>query len=386
MPSLIRSAALLSVAALATACTCRSDYDLVAPQERPPEGDWGQWLSMDTTPDGRIAMTYYATEREQIRFATGTPKADGTVSWEHEDVDGHAQDGLNPGDRGKFGSMVVSPDGTVWASYHDAALGQLRVAHRLSPDNWEHEMADAGGGFAPVYGMWTSIDLDAENAPVVAHYDGDRKELRVVHYEDGDWSAETIDEGDDFVTTDPETGEPVTVEADVGQFARLLIHENTEFIAYYDAAQGDLKLAEGFAGTYTTSVVYSEGDVGQWPSIWTDGTTLAIAFHDVTNQDLVLGTRTNGQWTFEVVDDGDFMGADTEVVWKGDDFAVVYFDGHNNDMRMASRVGGTWETERLGGSNEAVGFHNEIVQAGDGTWWAGSFDYTNRTVFVRPVQ
>ncbi|MCO4743966.1 MAG: hypothetical protein KC912_04205 [Proteobacteria bacterium] len=372
-----------TVALLAIGCSC-NEYDLVAPEENAPEGAWGQWLSMDTTPDGRLGITYYATEREQIRFAIGSPQSDGTVAWEHEDVDGHAEDGLNPGDRGKYGSMVVAPDGAIWASYHDAALGQLRVAKRTGPDRWSHDMAEAGSGLAPLYGMWTSIDLDADDNPVVAHYDGDKKELRIAHFDGEEWSGEKIDEGTDYSYVDPDTLETITLEADVGTYTRLLIHDGVEYIAYYDAANGTLKLAEGFAGSYTTSVIY-DGH-GQWPSMWTDGTTLAVAFHDSTEQDLVLATRTGSTWAYETVDDGDFMGADTEIVQKNDDFALLYFDGHNNDMRIAERASGAWTSSRLGGSNAAVGFHNEIAQAGDGSWWVASFDYTNRNVFARPIE
>ncbi|TNE85928.1 MAG: hypothetical protein EP330_23605 [Deltaproteobacteria bacterium] len=386
--SLVRTSLLGSVALLAIGCGCRQDYDLVAPIDNSPEADWGQWLSMDTTPDGRLAITYYTTDQNgSIRFAAGSPRSDGSVVWDHEDVDGGPVDGLNPGDRGKYTSMRVAESGTVWASYHDEALGTLRVAQRVSPDNWVSDVADQGGGLAPKYGMWSSLDLDADEHPVVAHYDGDKQELRVAHFDGEAWSAETIDQGQDNIYVDPETAETITVDADVGKYAKIMIHDGTEYIAYYDAAYGTLKLAEGFAGAYTTSVIYDvQGvDAGQWPDLWTDGTSLVVTFQDVTNQDLIMGTRTGGVWTFETIDDSIFAGADTEVVQKDGDFAVVYFDGHNNDMRLAERVSGAWETTRLGGTNAAVGFHNEITQAGDGTWWVASFDYTNRNLFVRPI-
>lgn len=387
--TLFRTTLLGSVALLAIGCGCRNDWDLNAIEENPPEEEWGQWLSMDTTPDGRLAITYYTTDANgAIRFASGSPRSDGTVLWEHEDVDGYPVDRLNPGDYGKYGSMKVGGNGQVWVSYHDEALGQLRVARRTGPGSWEAESADAGSSLAPKYGMWTSLDLTDEDVPVVAHYDGDKQELRIVHYDGESWSGETVDEGQENIYVDPDTSETITLEADVGSYARLMIHEGTEYIAYYDAAYGTLKIAEGFSGAYTTSTVdytAASDDYGQWPSMWHDGTALYVAFHDVANQDLVLGTRRAGAWTFDVIDAGEFMGADTEIVSRNEEFTVVYFDGHENDMRLARRSGGAWQTERLGGSTAAVGFHNEIAQAGDGTWWVASFDYTNRSLFVRPI-
>ena len=160
---LLRSSLVGAVGLLAVGCGCRQDYDLITGVENPPEGEWGQWLSMDTTPDGRLAITYYSPERNgEVRFAAGVTRTDGTVSWEHEDVDGQAIDGLNPGDRGKYTSMKVAPSGTVWVSYHDEALGKLRVAQRVAPDSWVSDVADQGGGLAPNYGLWTSLDRDGD--------------------------------------------------------------------------------------------------------------------------------------------------------------------------------------------------------------------------------
>jgi len=40
----------------------------------------------------------------------------------------------------------------------------------------------------------------------------------------------------------------------------------------------------------------------------------------------------------------------------------------------------------LAGDARAVGFHNEVVQDGAGRWWTGSYDYTNRKPYIRPLE
>jgi len=380
----IWSAAVVSTLFL-VGCNCRSEsgFNPIDPHQG-LENDHGSWLSMDLAPDGRLAVAFYDRTRGAVGFAVGDEVAEGRIAWRYEEVDGYPdKEGLNPGDRGKYASMKVTPDGAVWVAYHDSANGALRAAKRTGA-TWESELADAGSGLAPSAGHWASLDLDADGNPVVAHHEAGQKVLRVARHDGTAWSADTVWEGTDWTGPD-ETGEVVTRPADVGQFARLLIHDGTEYIAFYDAARQSLDLLEGTAGAYTHTVVHDGVDVGQWPSIWTDGTDLAIAFHDVADQDLLLATRSGGgAFSVEVVDDGEFVGADTEVFKKDGDYAILYFDGRYNDMKLATRSEGSWTRETLGGETTAVGFHNEVVETGDG-WWVASYDYTHRDIYVREL-
>ena len=87
-----------------------------APPEEPFSTDWGQWLSMTTTPDGKPAITFYDRDRGGIGFAIGEI-TDGEVEWTFEGVDGYpGSSGLDPGDRGTYTSLTFGPDGTAWAS------------------------------------------------------------------------------------------------------------------------------------------------------------------------------------------------------------------------------------------------------------------------------
>jgi hypothetical protein len=390
----MRLASVLALPLLLTGCL--ADFDFTPVDEPVFEGaepsiDHGSWLSMDVAPDGkRMVMAYYDRERGGLGFATGTPADDGTVTWLHERVDGYEDpsSGLDVGDRGQYASMKVAPDGTVWIVYYDVGKKSLYYAHRKGgPDSWVTGLVDGGGGLSiPDAGTWASLALDANGGPVVAYQDASTASLKVARPADLaaetlSWNVETVFTGSDFVST-AEDGTPIFREADAGSYARIAIAGVNEYIAFYDAAQQRLALAEGSAGAYQFNYVTPEGaNMGQWPSILLDSGTVNIAFHDVGNQDLVVATRTGGGFELEVADAGNFVGADTEIHKRAGNLAVLYFDGQDNDMKLATKNGAVWVTETLGDPDRAVGFHNEVVRVG-AAWYAGSYDFTNRQVFL----
>jgi hypothetical protein len=374
----------ISIATLASGCS--QEYNFPSFDNKIVEApkDFGSWLSMDTAPDNRrIAIAYYDRSNTALGFAVGTPSAEGSVTWKHEEVDGYADsEGLDRGDKGKYCSMKVAPDGTVWVAYYDVTNGGLWAAHRRGFD-WETTMVDSGAGAKPNAGQWASLDLNNDGNPVIAHHDSGKGTLRVSRFSDGAWTTEDAHTGEDYnVEVD---GEAVYRAASVGTYANLQIHNGTEYIAFYDAAQQTLNLLEGFAGAYTHTVVDSSSDVGQWPSLWTDGTELHIAYHDVAGQNLKLASRSGGgSFSLNTIDSGEFRGADTEVFKHNEQMSIVYFDGHDNNMMRAEQTGTAWNISTVGGETAAVGFHNESTVA-DGRLWVGSYDFTNRTLFIKDI-
>lgn len=346
--------------------------------------DYGSWLSMDTAPDNeRITIAYYDRSNTALGFAVGSPSSDGSVSWKHEEVDGYPDsEGLDRGDKGKYCSMKVAPDGTVWVAYHDVTNGGLWAAHRRGY-TWEIALVDSGTGLKPNAGQWASLALNSEGNPVVAHHESDKGSLRISRYSDGQWITEEAHTGEPY-SAEIE-GETVYREASVGTFAQLKIHNGTEYIAYYDAAQQTLNLLEGFSGAYTTSVIDSTGDVGQWPSMLISDTELQVAYHDVGGQSLKLATRSGGgSFTLNTIDSGEFRGADTHIFSHNNQTSIVYFDGHDNNMMLAQLTGSDWNITTVGGETAAVGFHNEAT-ATDGHMWVASYDFTNRTLFIKDL-
>ena len=364
---------------------CRDD--VVTPIDEVVEDphDIGSWLSMDAI-NGNPAVAYYDKTTGGLAFAIGTVTDNG-VTWSEERIDGYQDEatGLDSGDRGQYASLEVSSSGTAWISYYDATNGNLFYARRSGKDNWETGFADSGAGATPHGGRWSSMELDADGNPVIAHYDVTKQDLRVVRWQDtGFGGAVVVDEGEGWSA--PDTAEGIDdVDADVGKYAKLLIQDGTEYLAYYDAALGQLKLATNTGGGWEIEVVDDGGeenlDVGKWPSILVNGGTVSIAYQDATNYDLLIATSDGGAWDIEVIDDGAYTGADAELYLNGSYPAVVYFEGDENDIRLATNDGANWTLDTMGGADAALGFHNETVVIA-GTRYIGCYDYTNRNIWL----
>ncbi len=390
MRSFVRAALVVAPALLAAGCTCNQDYAFPEPTEDARTfssdeiGDIGSWLSFDQSPEGkRLTMAYYSRQFGALGYAVGTMGNDG-VQWSHEKVAGWPDNvGLDLDDMGAYASQRTAPDGTVWVAYRDLKNDVLMVSHRLGGPVWDSPVQiDAGAGSDPSAGHWASLDLDASGAPVVVSSDNGSKTVRVARLGGGSWSVTEAYKSVEIVEA-VDTGADRVFEAGVSH-TRLMIHQGTEYIALYDAAQGALHLLEGTDSAWADTIVDDSGDVGQWPSMWTDGDTLVIAYQDVGEQDLKVATRTGGaggSWSLEVVDDGAFRGADTEIFERDGDLHVVYFDGHDNDSWLAVQESGGWSLNKIGSDGRAVGFHNEVM-AVDGTWWVGSYDFTERGLYL----
>lgn len=384
----MRVSALLLAALAPLALTgCKGETDdkdpagPVGEDTEPPADphDIGAWLSMRTMPDGRPAVAFYDRTSDALGFAIGTI-AGGDVTWATEEVDSYPDtNGLNPGDAGKYASMQVASDGTVWVVYQDTSNGTLKYAKRDTAGAWTTGIADVGGGPSSDAGYWASLALDASGNPVAVHYDKGKASLRVARWGGTSFSGAVAYEGTDYAPTD--TAE-AAADGNAGEYAKIAIaSDGTEYVAFYDRAWGALRLASGNASGYAVEIVDEAGDVGQWPDLLVDGTNVSIAYHDVTNQDLKLAQgRPGGAWTLTTLDTGDHVGADAAIYAAGTDPGVFYFDGANNDLKVARKSGGSWALETVGGSGVAIGYHNETVSIG-GTRYVASYDYTNRTIW-----
>ena len=377
------SAIVLLTGSLLPGCTCRSDVNVI-PEKQPFQNDHGRWLSMGVTSEGAVVAAYYDRTKSGLGMATGNLDEQGEMQWKHERVDGYPDSsGLDASDRGSFASLAVAPDDSIWIAYYDATNGSLRIAHRVD-GSWQLDLADGGSGSRPNVGHWASLALDSQGQPVVAHYDVKKGTLRRAALNGDSWSAQTIWEGEPFSGTDAE-GLPVSRDASVGMFARLVIQDDKEFIAFYDAAQQDLHLLEGVLGDYQHTLVAQDGNVGQWPSLLVEEQEVLIAYHDVSQQNLMLAQRFDDS-AFQnwLVDDGALVGADSELFRRGDDVQLAYFDGENNAFRTANIVEGEWQVVTHETSGSALGFHNEVVFM-DEKWWLGCYDYTLRRLHFRQL-
>jgi hypothetical protein len=340
--------------------------------------DVGSWLSMKATPDGKPAVAYYDRTSDALGFAIGTIGTDGTVTWATEEVDSYPdENGLNPGDAGKYASMAIASDGTVWVVYQDTSNGTLKYAKRDGAGAWTVGIADVGGGAKSDAGYWASVAIDSAGNPVATHYDAGRGDLRITRWNGSAFSGTVLYEGEDAVN--PEDGS--TISADAGSYTKIAVgSDGTEYVAFYDIAAGALRLAVGGPSGYAVELVDDEGNVGQWPDVLVDGSTVHIAYHDVTNQDLKLASGTPGAFTITTIDTGDYVGADTALYGSGARVGILYQDSAENDMIVARSRDGVWSPEKVTGDAVAVGYHNETIEIGE-TRYVACYDYTNRAIW-----
>jgi hypothetical protein len=383
--SLLPFALLAPAASFLSGCKGCSDQGIVKDEdvtdtEAPPAHDIGAWLSLGVLPDGRPVASYEDRTKGGLGFAVGTISGD-TATWVTEEVDGFPdENGLDPGDQGRYTSLAVAADGTVWIAHQDATNGVLKYARRAADGTWTTGLADTGGGSNYDSGYWASIALDGSGNPVIAHYDKAKGDLRVARWNGTAFTGSVAHEGEDVVAEDG-----TTISGDAGAYCRLRIApDGTEYIAFHDAARGALMLAKGGASGFTAEIVDDTGNVGQWPDFVIEGVTLKIAYQDVGDQDLEVAYGTPGAWSYSTVDAGDHVGADTVAWADGSDIAIAYFDGVNNDLKLARRSSDAWSTNTVTGGDAARGYHNEAIVV-DGRRWIGSYDYTARAIWFAPL-
>lgn len=343
--------------------------------------NWGKWLDMDKTAEGNPVIAYYDVTHGALGLATGT-LGDGAVSWDHEEIDGYPNEqGLDQGDRGAYASVAIDGTGTTWVAYYDASLKTLRYGTRAADSTeWTLGVADNGSGGTPDAGLFSDMAIDPNGHPVIVHYDQGRGDLRVAHWDGTSFGGEIIDAGED---SEDESG---TIPADTGKFASIAIVDGFEYIAYYDAAGGNLMLASGLPGNYATEIIDADGDVGQWTSIVVVEGTVHIAYHDVTGNAVKVASGTPGSWTRSIVDEGNMIGADTAITNSENGLVVAYQDSYNNDIMIATQNGASWNTQTLGGvdGDGALGFHNELVEI-EGTVYAATYNFTTEKAWFSSI-
>jgi hypothetical protein len=362
-------------------CSCNEEYNFKSLESTSTaEADFGRWLQMDNAPDGSPVAAFYDDLIGGLGFAVGTEKSDGSISWALEAVDGYPlEDGTDTVDVGSYTSMAVDGNGEVWLSYYNNTDGGLKVAHRVGGE-WSIEDVDSGESELSDAGTWTSIAIDANEQPVVAHHDRGLGTLRLSRHSPSGWSTSTILTGDDFLDeSDPKN--PIARAASAGQYANLLVDGSSEYVASYDAALQRLDLLSGGGTAFSHSVVFDSHNAGKWPSMLMFEGNLHIAFQDLTVEGLSLAVKTTSGFVFSTIDAGPVRGADSELFSHADNLYALFFDGYENDMMLASRDGSAWNVQSLAGPGRAVGFHNEVATLGD-TVLLGSFDLTNHSLHV----
>ena len=333
-----------------------------------PDHDRGYYLDMDMDSQGRVWLAF----QDALDTGNALVAARGSgdpIEFSYFSVDGHGEvvNGILQGayDAGNYSTIAVDASDRAHVAHWNKDTDQLMYAV-LSGESFAPATVGDGGRFA-------SIGIIDGTSPIVSYYNG--HELKVSVKENA-WSHEVVDEG-----TAPEVpeGEPEIL-PDVGRYSDLMVaSDGTVYVAYYDAANGDLLVASGGPGDWTIETWYAEGDVGAWPSLSEHGGDIWVAFQDLDNRDLLVGRRVADALDVTVVDDSGFVGADGSVAWVGDTMAVMYHDGVNNDAKLAVNDGTDW-TITTHMADGAVGFFNTILPAASGDLNWSCFNHTSTDI------
>lgn len=165
-------------------------------------------------------------------------------------------DGLPMGLVGAYTSVATAKDGTVWVSgyndapldntlspgslYGDLVVGKYDTGKKLvqwstvdgipplpdgqkCPDNdpkgWRHGISDAG----PDVGLWTSMQLDANDHPMVVYYDATNHQAKFATFDGTNWASYVLNQ---------------KAQADIGRYAKMIIVNGNPVVAFLGMEKG----------------------------------------------------------------------------------------------------------------------------------------------------
>jgi len=217
-------------------------------------------------------------------------------------------------------------------------------------------------------GLYSSLAINSNtNYPMIVCYSPDAQNIIYSVWEGSSWIP-------------PSTGLPHPL--DFGRFCSIALNAtNADFVSYYESVNGDLLIS----GPYSAEVIDSIGDVGQYSSIAVNPVTntIAISYYDASNGNLKVAVNASGSgWTNTTVDSIGDVGLYTNMVFMGinDTMSVVYYDATNHALKNAWQWGGAgpWYNmtiDSLGPTGD-VGKWPSQFTIGD-NWWCSYYDQTN---------
>ena len=251
----------------------------------------GYGTSLNYTPQGLPAISYYDKSNTGLRVKELTRTIDGDYFWSSISVDPGRRSCSNTippscryvSNRGEYSSLGYRDDGSITVSYVDSTYNELRFA--------EPNPTPRPGGLAGVFHLkylslspepevkvsaFTSMDYDSEGNPGIA-YALTNGGLKYAYFggQRGNgglpvWDSMSVDSGN------------------VGGYVSLSFdNQGYPGISYYDKANSSLKYAFYNGATWSTQTVDNQGQVGEYTSIdhGPDGLP-AISYYDRSNGDL----------------------------------------------------------------------------------------------------
>jgi hypothetical protein len=237
-----------------------------------------------------------------LDYVDGVP--DGAIT---ADPSGPRRGIREPGpDVGTHTSIAADATGLARVAYHDVGANALKVALETAPGQWTSHVVDAAAGRGQT-GTFTDIAVSAAGTIFVAYLahdtdldgvDGAATGLKLARsrtpspQSSSDWELFTID-ARSFVIDPARRAESAELPRGRGLHASLVLDGDTPLVAYYDFADGDVRVARFANGVATVTVVDGDGqggrlsgDVGRFPTLAVRGDDLFIVYEDFTRHAL----------------------------------------------------------------------------------------------------
>lgn len=164
-----------------------------------------------------------------------------------------------------------------------------------------------------------------------------------------------------------------------GLFSSITLDSGTPVVAYYDAIDGDLRVARLAGNVVSTAVIDGDGqagrrtgDIGRFPSVARIGTNLTIVYEDFDRHEVRSWQGSAAQLgtggSYALVDRGQqasrsgklFVGAGARLAQGHAVPIAVYQDASNLNLKLASFDGTAWVPGSLI-TEGAHGFYSDIA-------------------------
>jgi hypothetical protein len=204
-------------------------------------------------------------------------------------------------------------------------------------------------------GQNPSLALDSAGNPFISYYDATNGNLKLAYYDGATWTVEAVD------ATPNDTGlySSIAVDPASGQI----------YIAYFNATSSRLWIAYSNATTPHTFIltnVDNTADTGRFLSLdLTAGSIPGIAYYDASNQDLkyAIASAPAPVWTFTLtqVDTTGAVGKYCSLAFDHWSLPhISYYDETNGNLKYAYYDGSTWTPQTVD-SNGDVGLWTSIA-------------------------
>ncbi len=409
-------------------------------------GDQGLYSSLALTKAGLPRIAYFGdvgTMQGGLKFAA----FDGS-NWKITNIDITSGTVGNSVTEGGNDSLVLDSHDRGRISYQ-GALGDLDYAS-FNGSKWSTEIADTVDQLAST-GFNSDLALDAAGHPYISYTrylqtgagqanlqavklgttwtisSGGELNGEITSLDDNATSI-VIDSKGESVEAYSGTGVAVSVKTTTaggsnfvvdhlvdetvpfGSYPSMAIDGDTLYIAFYDAANGDLKFYTGavnadgavptsFNGTYNDIAVAPDGTVdfayqtgagsdhrlhfatrsaagvwsadqivdntkfaGQYVSITLDsaGNPL-LAYYDPTSADLKYAHMSKGKWKIQTIDSKGAVGSYTSITLDASgNPAISYYDKTTADLRLATVVNGAWSIQTVDSAGD-VGRSSQLA-------------------------